>query len=186
MGLVLLALFVSVSLVEIIVFIEVGGIIGAWQTVALVILTAALGSWMIRKQGLATLRHVQEELEAGRIATHELFNGFCLLVAGVLMLTPGFITDAIGFLLLLPAFRNLIWSQAGGYYTKKYSRKRQTKSQASFRFQNDFETPSEDDSWQKPIRNGHWSQDKTVIDGDFVDVTPKEDNQPEDDELKEL
>ena len=108
MALLILALFIGVPLVEIALFIEVGGLIGLWPTIGIVILTAVIGTALLRQQGLATLQRAQAELDAQRMPVRELFDGACLLVAGVLLLTPGFFTDAVGFALLIPPLRSVI------------------------------------------------------------------------------
>lgn len=108
MGLLLLAAFIGVPLLEIAVFIQVGGLIGLWPTLAIVVLTAILGTWQLRVQGLATLARARAEIDRGGLPARELFTGACLLVAGVLLLTPGFVTDALGFLLFLPPFREML------------------------------------------------------------------------------
>lgn len=108
MGLLLLAAFIGVPLLEIAVFIQVGGLIGLWPTLAIVVLTAILGTWQLRVQGLATLARARAEINRGGLPTRELFDGACLLVAGALLLTPGFVTDALGFMLFLPPFRDLL------------------------------------------------------------------------------
>jgi UPF0716 protein FxsA len=79
--------------------------IGAIPTVALVVLTATLGIWLLKLEGLATLARVQEKLDQGQIPETELLEGIMLLVGGALLLTPGFITDAMGFTCLLPGLR---------------------------------------------------------------------------------
>lgn len=108
MGLFLLAVFIGVPLMEIAVFIQVGGFIGLWPTLAIVVLTAIVGTWQLRVQGLATLARARAEIDRGGLPARELFNGACLLVAGVLLLTPGFVTDTLGFLLFLPPFREML------------------------------------------------------------------------------
>ncbi len=105
MGLLLLAAFIGVPLLEIAVFIELGGALGLGPTLALVVLTAIIGSWQLRAQGLATLASARAEVERGGLPTRELFDGACLLGAGALLLTPGFVTDTVGILLFLPAVR---------------------------------------------------------------------------------
>jgi UPF0716 protein FxsA len=96
---------VLVPIVEIALFIEVGGWLGLWPTIAIVILTAAIGTVLLRAQGLATLGEVQRRLGAGEDPSTTLAHGAMILVAGVLLLTPGFFTDGIGFLLLTPPVR---------------------------------------------------------------------------------
>lgn len=108
MALLILALFIGVPLVEIALFIQVGGLIGLWPTIGIVILTAVIGTALLRQQGLATLQRAQAELDAQRMPVRELFDGACLLVAGVLLLTPGFFTDAVGFALMVPPLRRII------------------------------------------------------------------------------
>lgn len=108
MGLVILLVFILVPLVEIGVFIEVGGWIGLWPTLGLILLTAALGSWQLRAQGLSTLARARQQMDAGEMPARELFDGLCLIIAGALLLTPGFVTDAVGLALFVPAFRGLL------------------------------------------------------------------------------
>ena len=105
MPLLLLLVFIGVPLLEIAVFIQVGGLIGLGWTLALVVLTAVIGTWQLRAQGLATLARGRAQLDAGQMPTRELFDGVCLLFAGALLLTPGFVTDGFGMLLFLPPFR---------------------------------------------------------------------------------
>ena len=97
--------FLLVPIAEIYVLIQVGSVIGAFSTIALIVFTAVLGSILIRAQGLATLARVRTSMERGEVPAVELMEGMCLLVAGALLLTPGFVTDSIGFMLLIPALR---------------------------------------------------------------------------------
>ncbi len=108
MGILLLAALIGVPLIEIGLFIEVGGYIGLWPTLALVVATAIVGSWKLRMQGLATLARGREQLDRGELPARELFDGFCLVIAGALLLTPGFLTDAVGLALFLPPFRDML------------------------------------------------------------------------------
>lgn len=101
----LLLLFFTVPLVEIYVLLEVGGVIGVMPTIALVVLTAVIGAGLIRAQGLATMGRVREELERGELPAVGIIEAALLLVAGALLLTPGFVTDTIGFLILVPPLR---------------------------------------------------------------------------------
>ncbi|PKH02155.1 membrane protein FxsA [Psychromonas sp. MB-3u-54] len=99
---------VSVSLLEIYVLIKVGGFLGAWPTVALVVLTAFIGSALVRSQGLQVLRQFQERIAHGESPGQELIEGFMLLVTGVLLVTPGFVTDFLGLLILQPSIRSMV------------------------------------------------------------------------------
>lgn len=104
----LAALFIGVPLLEIYLFIKVGDVIGAWPTVALVVLTALAGVAMMRAQGIATLRRARASLSRDELPAYELLEGVTLLIGGALLLIPGFFTDALGFLCLLPMTRRLL------------------------------------------------------------------------------
>lgn len=108
MGLIVLAAFIAVPLIEIGLFIQVGDAIGLWPTLAVVVLTAVAGTALLRHQGLGTLGRLQASMERGEMPLEPVFDGFCLLAAGALLLTPGFFTDAVGFALFVPAFRNIL------------------------------------------------------------------------------
>lgn len=101
-------LFFIVPFIEIWLLIKVGGVIGALPTILLVVLTAVLGAFLLRQQGLATLLRFQQNLQSGQLPATELMEGVILLIGGVLLMTPGFFTDAMGFLCLLPFSRKLI------------------------------------------------------------------------------
>ncbi len=109
----LLALFIVVPLIELALFIEIGGRIGLPATIATIVLTAMIGASLTRFQGLKTLQRFQESIAAGRLPHEEVMDGIMILVAAVLLLTPGFFTDAIGFLLLVPPVRAVIRLQLG-------------------------------------------------------------------------
>ncbi|SPF28227.1 hypothetical protein POI8812_00525 [Pontivivens insulae] len=97
-----------VPLIEIGLFIQVGGLIGLWPTLATVVLTAIAGTWLLRLQGSGTLRRLQDILREGGDPRGPLAHGALILVAGIVLLTPGFFTDAIGFLLLIPPVREIV------------------------------------------------------------------------------
>ena len=108
MGLVLLIAFIATPIIEIALFIQAGEHFGLWPTLAAVILTAIIGTALLRWQGLATWMRATRSLQQGVFPVNEVFTGLCLVAAGVLLLTPGFMTDAIGFALFIPAVRNLL------------------------------------------------------------------------------
>ncbi|MEG3616954.1 FxsA family protein [Magnetovibrio sp. PR-2] len=108
MGLIILAAFIAVPLIEIGLFIQVGETIGLWSTIAVVILTAVVGTALLRHQGLSTIVKVQRFLDQGVMPVDALFDGFCILIAGLLLLTPGFFTDALGFMFFTPPLRKLL------------------------------------------------------------------------------
>ncbi len=97
-----------VPVAEISLLIKVGGSIGVFNTIFFVILTAVLGAYLVRQQGFATISKLQEETKAGRVPALQIAEGVAILFAGATLLTPGFITDAIGFVLLIPFTRQAI------------------------------------------------------------------------------
>ena len=104
-------LFLAVLIIpfaEIYLLIQVGGIIGAFPTILLVVFTAMLGAWLLKQQGFVTFRRFQESLAQGVIPAYEMVEGPIILVGGALLLTPGFITDLIGFACLIPQSRRKI------------------------------------------------------------------------------
>jgi UPF0716 protein FxsA len=105
---ILFLLFLVVPIVEMLVLIEVGSFIGAFYTVLLVLLTAIIGVSLLRKQGLSTFIRANEKMQAGQMPVAEMGEGLMLAIAGALLLTPGFVTDAIGFVLLTPGLRSSI------------------------------------------------------------------------------
>lgn len=104
----LILIFIVVPLIEILLLIEIGSRIGALNTIFIIVLTGILGASMMRHQGFTIIRNIQRDLSQGRMPTGELINGALVLVGGIMLLTPGFFTDAVGFVLLVPATRALI------------------------------------------------------------------------------
>ncbi len=148
MSLLIVFFMIAVPTVEIAVFITVGAWIGLPATLATVILTAVIGAALLRRQGLDVFNQVMASLNAGRAPIGEIFNGLCLLAAGALLLTPGFVTDAFGMLLFMPPFRAMFWGLIAS---------RLASSSAGARAQNSA----------KPA-NG-----ETIIEGSFEVVDPK-------------
>ena len=149
MGIILL-LFIGTPIVEIAVFIGVGGEIGVWWTLLLIVATAVAGTTILRRQGLATLRRARESVARNEFPVNEVFDGACLLVAGLLLLTPGFVTDFVGALLLIPPFRALIRGPTVRYFLSRAG----------------IWTPGHDDG--------------QTIDGDFDEIRPAEDDDDDD------
>jgi len=104
----LLALFLAVPLIEIALFIQIGGLIGLWPTLAIVVLTAFAGTWLVRSQGLSELDRLRRSFSDLRDPTEPLAHGAMILFAGALLLTPGFFTDAVGLALLMPPVRRAV------------------------------------------------------------------------------
>jgi len=101
-------IFVAVPIIEIALFIQVGGAFGLFPTLAIVILTALAGTYLVRSQGLAEIARLQRSFNELRDPTEPLAHGAMILVSGLLLLTPGFFTDAIGFALLMPPVRGAL------------------------------------------------------------------------------
>jgi len=97
---------------ELAVLIQVGSVIGVMNTIGLVLLTAVVGAWLLRQQGLATLLRANERLNSGELPAKEVAEGLILAVGGAMLLTPGFITDTFGFLCLIPGTRHWLAAQA--------------------------------------------------------------------------
>lgn len=107
-----LFLFIVMPIVEMAVLIKVGTLIGVLNTVGLVLLTAVIGAALLRQQGLATLLRANERINSGELPAREVAEGLILAVGGALLLTPGFVTDVIGFLCLLPGSRHWLVAKA--------------------------------------------------------------------------
>ena len=104
----LFLLFAILPIIEIALLINVGEMIGGWNTVGIVIFTAFVGAYLVRKEGLSTLTAAQQKMQSGAMPGQEMAEGFLLVIAGVLLVTPGFVTDGAGFLLSMPITRPLI------------------------------------------------------------------------------
>ncbi|NSX53587.1 FxsA family protein [Parasulfitobacter algicola] len=107
----LLLLFILVPLIEIALFIQAGKFIGLWPTLIIVILTAILGTRLVKSQGLSIIRRLQDAMSDLKDPTLPLVEGAMVLFSGALLLTPGFFTDAVGLLLLVPAVRQAIYEK---------------------------------------------------------------------------
>ena len=123
----LLKLFLAFTIIpifEIYLLIKIGTVFGALTSIALVIFTGILGAYLARIQGLQTLFRIQESLREGKVPSGELLDALLIGVAGLVLLTPGFLTDTIGFILLVPNSRNVIKSWLRGQIEARYSRTR--------------------------------------------------------------
>jgi UPF0716 protein FxsA len=158
----LIIALIAVPIMEIAVFIEVGEWAGLWPTLAAVIATAVIGGAMLRIQGLVTLHRAMAALERQELPVAEIFDGIALLLAGALLLTPGFVTDGVGMLLLIPPVRALLRSQIWRYLTT-YGRTRVWV---------DGEAIDPDDYHGKSNRRG------PIIDGEFEEIRPDARHQP--------
>lgn len=148
--------FLAVPLIEIALFIQVGGAIGLWPTLTIVVLTAIAGTAMVRGQGIMTLNRLRSSFSDMQDPTEPLVHGAMILFSGALLLTPGFFTDAVGFALLVPGVR--VWLFA--------------RIRARLNVQHFTAGPHA----QRPHRHPH---DNGVIDGEYEDVTPQSGRRPQ-------
>ena len=114
----LLLIILFVPLIEIYLFIQIGGQIGAFNTILIILLTAVVGIYFVRLQGLNTLKSGVSQLYRNQIPIYEMMSGAALAVAALLLIIPGFATDIIGFFLIMPITRNIIFRYLGRKYTK--------------------------------------------------------------------
>ena len=102
-------LLLIVPLLEIAAFVIIGGEIGVFYTLALIVVTAIIGSILLRIQGFGLLNKIQTDMNEGKVPAREMVHGLMIMIAGVLLLTPGFVTDTCGFLLFVPPIRDAAW-----------------------------------------------------------------------------
>ncbi|KUF09633.1 FxsA family protein [Pseudoponticoccus marisrubri] len=163
----LLAAFILVPLIEIGLFIQVGGWLGLWPTLAIVVLTAIIGTWLVRAQGRMALDDLRNSFERMSNPGEPLAHGAMILFSGALLLTPGFFTDAVGFALLAPPVRRavMVWVR------------KRVKVQ-EFRMGPQQPGPGQDPRRTPPGRPQRPGQGD-VIDGEFTEVPPgKSPNHP--------
>lgn len=114
----LFLLFLAVPVAEIAIFIQVDSWIGLWPTLGGIVLTAVIGAALVRAQGIAALGRAQAQIERNTMPVNEVFTAACLLIAGALLLTPGFLTDTVGFLLLVPGLRRRMGRSIMGLFSR--------------------------------------------------------------------
>lgn len=157
MSWVLFSVFVVVPLVEIVLFIVIGERIGVAITIILVIFTAFLGSFLLQQQGFSTYVRAQKALSEGRVPVDSVIDGVCLLFAGAFLLTPGFLTDSVGFLLFVPGFRRVL---------AKWVFERM-KASKSVQFEYHETTTQERDPYRRSPGGNSPGGQGPVIDGEF-------------------
>jgi UPF0716 protein FxsA len=161
-----LALFIIVPVVEMYILIQVGSLIGGLYTIGLVLLTAMIGVSLLKRQGLSIFLTAQQKMQTGQMPVREIAEGLMLAIAGALLLTPGFVTDTIGFILLTPYLRQYlaqclfnIWlknSAQAQFYQQTHYYSRESASHRADRFDPDQHEPSSSSS---------------VIEGEFQQVS---------------
>jgi UPF0716 protein FxsA len=117
----LFLIFAVIPVIELALLIKIGSVIGTLNTIIIVILTAVVGAYMVKLEGIAVMYRIQENMQQGTFPAEELINGMMILMAGVLLLTPGFFTDVVGFLMVFPVSRGVIKRIAGRYIKKRMS-----------------------------------------------------------------
>ena len=182
----LFILFAVLPILEIMLLINVSDSIGGWNTFALVLITAFFGAYFVRREGMQTLASVQHKLATGEMPGKEMSEGLLLLVAGVLLVTPGFITDGLGLLFTLPLTRapiakymvaNVLKSgkinaqfSAGGFHNQQ---------QGPFGQSNSF-----NDDFNRQNTTQHSRQDGEIIDAEYTDKSDKSSEHNDDKRLK--
>jgi len=157
----LFVLFVTVPIIEIALFIQIGGEIGLLSTLGIVIATAFLGTYLVRKQGLSALSQLKNNVETLENPIAPLAHGIMILLAGALLLTPGFFTDAVGFSLLVPNIRFWLFERV---------KQRILHSQNGFSFTNARTGGAKHSS-----QNGERQASGTTIEGVYEELAPKND-----------
>ena len=117
----LLIIFIILPIIEISIFIQVGGFVGTFNTILIIFLTAAVGVYFVRQQGLRTFQKIAVELQNQQIPVQGMFDGLVILIAGILLVTPGFLTDIIGFLGLIPQTRVFLLRIIKNLFLQRYS-----------------------------------------------------------------
>jgi len=173
MFLIFFVIFLVTPILEILLFIEIGGLIGTVPTILIVIVTAIVGSILLRLQGSAVLQRTQQSLRAGEVPVDPVIDGISLLLAGALLLTPGFFTDTVGFLLFVPPLRRAIAKRIFKHMMQSG---------------NVFVVDGSESEPPRGPRNGDDRRsrpgDETIIDVDYqsVDEDSREGDRPQDDD----
>ena len=118
--------FIGIPLIEVILFITIGKYIGLWNTIFIIIITGVIGAVLVKSQGISILNKALEEIKLNKIPIMSIFEGIAIFVAGAFLLTPGFLTDTLGCVLLIPKTRNLIIFYITSYLKKKAVYKKKT------------------------------------------------------------
>ena len=112
-------LFIFIPIIEIAIFITIGSNIGILNTISIILVTAIVGIFLVRRQGINLLFNAQKNLAQGIMPTEEIKGGIFLLISGLLLITPGFFTDCIGFAMFLKPIQNLVGSKAKQYFNSR-------------------------------------------------------------------
>lgn len=164
----LLLIFIIIPLLELFFLLEISQYIGVFATVMIIVFTGAVGVAIAKRQGYQVINNIRSNLNAGKMPTDDLVSALLILIGGVTLLTPGFLTDITGFLLILPGSRDLIAS-----LVKKYFLKYVKKNNVEVKFGSQFNQNKKDDySYQNNKNNSNKSDDNYKE--DFIDVEAEE------------
>ena len=117
-----IALFILIPIIEISLFIEIGSIIGSFYTIILIFITAIVGVFFVRQQGISTFQKLTSQLQNLETPVQTMFEGLVILISGILLITPGFFTDALGFLGLIPFTRIIFIKLVASYILSRYGK----------------------------------------------------------------
>ena len=117
-----IALFILIPIIEISLFIEIGSIIGSFYTIILIFVTAVVGIFFVRQQGISTFQKLTSQLQNLETPVQTMFEGLVILISGILLITPGFFTDALGFLGLIPFSRIIFIKLVASYILSRYGK----------------------------------------------------------------
>lgn len=159
-------IFIVVPLIELMLLLEVGAMIGSGWTFFIIILTAIIGTRLVKQQGLSTWQNIQQQIAQGQLPARAIFDGVCILVSGVLLITPGFMTDIIGLLLLTPLFRTLVYLKVGSRVQVVGGASGGQPFGQSFGQAPDFGQHQSDD--EKSVGSENASNRPTTIDGEYI------------------
>ena len=160
--------FLTVPIIEMLVLIEVGSFIGTFYTILLVLLTAVIGVSLLKRQGLSTFIKANQKMQTGQMPVTEMGEGLMLAVAGALLLTPGFVTDSVGFILLTPGLRNAI---AKSFLQKMLKNSHQSSFYSQTTYHSGSRSNAAPTSEKKP---GNGGIPPVVIDGEYQEIPKSE------------
>ena len=118
--------FIAIPIIEVILFITVGKYIGLWNTILIIIVTGIIGAILVKSQGITIFNKALEEIKSNKTPIFSIFEGIAILIAGAFLLTPGFLTDTLGCILLIPKTRNIIIKYITSYLEKRKVYKKQS------------------------------------------------------------
>ena len=156
----LFIIFIIIPIIELAIILKVNSFIGIGWTLGLIIVTAFVGVRLLRQQGISTLVRANQKLQQGQLPAQELAEGFLLALAGALLLTPGFVTDAAGFTLLVPATRKALVGKVIAFISPRMT------SNSSFQTTGSFEAGSFKDVYSQPESQG--GHEKITIEGEYT------------------